>query len=381
MSEYVEVEHTSWGNRIGNSIGGIFFGLLMVVIGSGLLWYNEGRSVKRAKALKEGQGQTVTLESIDSVDPATEGKLVHATGDAVTSDTLKDPVFGIEAKAIALNRIVEMYQYEEKKRTEEKKNVGGSTTKNTYYSYKETWDSKRIDSSKFKDPEAPDNPPMDVKGHRSNARKVTFGAYTLPSSLVSKMKGGRSIAPNDQALEAAREIRDNAQLDGEHIYLGADPVSPTVGDIRISFEMTPEGTVSVLAKQKGSTFAPFHTSSEKESKIFALRMGALSKDEMYSKEKTDNFFLTWGLRVGGFVLILFGFNLILGPLSVLADVIPLIGNIVGGVTFVVSLVLATGLSSLVAAIAWVFFRPIVGIPLLVVSLGSFICLFFVGKKK
>ena len=381
MSEYVEVEHTSWGNRIGNSIGGIFFGLLLLVIGVGLLWYNEGRSVKRAKALKDGQGQTVTLESIDSVDPEMDGKLVHASGDAVTSETLKDPVFGIEAKAIALNRIVEMYQYEEKKRTEEKKNVGGSTTKKTYYSYKETWDTNRIDSSKFKDPEAPDNPPMDVKGHRSNARKVTFGAFTLPSSLVSKIKGGRSISPNDQALEAAIEIRDNAQLDGEHIYLGADPGSPTVGDIRISFEMTPEGTVSILAKQKASTFAPFHTSSEKESKIFALRMGELSKDEMYSKEKTDNFFLTWGLRVGGFVLILFGFNLILGPLSVLADVIPLIGNIVGGVTFVVSLVLATGLSSLVAALAWVFFRPIVGIPLLVVTLGSFVCLFFVGKKK
>ena len=76
-----------------------------------------------------------------------------------------------------------------------------------------------------------------------------------------------------------------------------------------------------------------------------------------------------------------GFNFILGPLSVLADVIPLIGNIVGGVTFVVSLVMATGLSSLVAAIAWVFFRPMVGIPLLVVTLGSFVCLFFVGKNK
>jgi len=379
MSEYVEVEHTSWGNRIGNSIGGIFFGFLLLAIGVGLIWFNEGRSVKRAKALKEGQGETVTLETIDNVDSSLDGKLVHASGDALTTETLRDPKFGIEAKALALSRLVEMYQYEEKKKTKEKKNVGGSTTKKTYYSYKKTWKSIRIDSSKFKDPDAPDNPPMVVKGYGVNAKEVTFGAFTLPSSLVSEIKGGESIDPNDQALEVALGIRDNAKLDGEHIYLGANSGSPSVGDIRISFKMTPESTVSILAAQKGSSFETFKTSNEEG--IFALRMGELTLDEMYEKEKTDNFLLTWGLRVGGFVLILMGFNFILGPLSVLADVIPLIGNIVGGVTFVVSLVMATGLSSLVAAIAWVFFRPMVGIPLLVVTLGSFVCLFFVGKTK
>ena len=84
MSEYVEVEHTSWGNRIGNSIGGIFFGFLLLAIGVGLIWFNEGRSVKRAKALKEGQGETVTLETIDNVDSSLDGKLVHASGDALT---------------------------------------------------------------------------------------------------------------------------------------------------------------------------------------------------------------------------------------------------------------------------------------------------------
>jgi hypothetical protein len=379
MREYVEVEHTSWGNRIGNSIGGIFFGILLVIIGIGLIWYNEGRSVKRSKDLKEGKGQTVSLETIDSVDDALDGKLVHATGKAVTSETLKDPIFGIEAKAITLNRVVEMYQYEEKKRTEETKKVGGGTTKETTYSYHETWDSKRIDSSKFKSPEAPQNPQMKVKGQTMKAKQVTFGAFTLPPNLVSKIEGGKTISPNEQALQAAMKIRDNAKLDGDHIYLGDDPRSATVGDLRISFQMTPENTVSLLGEQKGSTFREFKTSNG--GTIFALRMGELTSDEMYNKEKQDNFFLTWGLRVGGFLLILFGFNLILGPLSVLADVIPLIGNIVGGVTFVVSLVIATGLSSLVAAIAWVFYRPIVGLPLLTVTLCSFVCLFFVGKKR
>ena len=86
MSEYVEVEHTSWGNRIGNSIGGIFFGFLLLAIGVGLIWFNEGRSVKRAKALKEGQGETVTLETLDNVDSSLDGKLVRTMRNRFTAE-------------------------------------------------------------------------------------------------------------------------------------------------------------------------------------------------------------------------------------------------------------------------------------------------------
>ena len=145
--------------------------------------------------------------------------------------------------------------------------------------------------------------------------------------------------------------------------------------------MTPESTVSILAgSKKGSSFETFKTSNEEGSSSF--KNGRANFDEMYEKEKTDNFSNLGIVCVGGFVLILMGFNFILGPLSVLADVIPMIGNIVGGVTFMVSLVMATGLSSLVAAIAWVFFPPNGWDPTSCSDFGFFLSVSsFVGKNK
>ena len=102
---------------------------------------------------------------------------------------------------------------------------------------------------------------------------------------------------------------------------------------------------------------------------------------LYNKAKAGNTALTWGLRGGGFVLLLIGFILIMGPLSVLADIIPFLGNIVGGVTFVISLVLAAASTSFIIAMAWIFYRPYVGVPLLVVTVASFVSLFFLGKKR
>jgi uncharacterized membrane protein AbrB (regulator of aidB expression) len=52
---------------------------------------------------------------------------------------------------------------------------------------------------------------------------------------------------------------------------------------------------------------------------------------------------------------------------------PLEGNIVGGITFVISLVLAAATSSFIIAMAWIFLRPYVGVPLLVVTVASFAC--------
>ncbi|RLE22314.1 MAG: hypothetical protein DRJ08_04300, partial [Acidobacteria bacterium] len=106
---FTDVTNQSWFGRIGGAIKGILVGLVMIVIAFGLLFWNEGRSVERYKTLKEGSG-AVVLSKADSVDPKNEGKLVHVTGKADTTETLKDPVFEISAQALKLERSVEMYQ-------------------------------------------------------------------------------------------------------------------------------------------------------------------------------------------------------------------------------------------------------------------------------
>ena len=51
----------------------------------------------------------------------------------------------------------------------------------------------------------------------------------------------------------------------------------------------------------------------------------------------------------------------------MADVIPILGNIVGAGTGIIAFLLAACLSLVTIAIAWVFYRPVLGISLLIVA--------------
>ena len=71
---------------------------------------------------------------------------------------------------------------------------------------------------------------------------------------------------------------------------------------------------------------------------------------------------------------LVGFSLLFRPLSVLADVVPFIGNIVGAGTGFVALLLSLPLSLLVISVAWIFYRPLIGIPLVIAAVAGFVFL-------
>ena len=98
-------------------------------------------------------------------------------------------------------------------------------------------------------------------------------------------------------------------------------------------------------------------------------IGTFSADEMFAHAKEMNRLLTWGLRLLGWLLMLGGFALIFSPLVVLADVLPILGNIVGMGTGLLSLMLATPLALVVVAAAWIYYRPLLGILLLIIAVG------------
>ena len=72
-----------------------------------------------------------------------------------------------------------------------------------------------------------------------------------------------------------------------------------------------------------------------------------------------------------------GIAFVLKPLSVLADIIPIFGSFVGGVTGLIAFLAAAGISLAVIAISWVTFRPVLGITLL--ALGV-VCFVLIVKK-
>ncbi len=363
MSEdsYTEVTEQSWFSRIGGAFKGIIFGLILFLAAFALLFWNEGRAVKTYKTLKEGSGIVISVPA-DRVDPANQGKLVHLSGRAATEATLTDPVFGVSANALKLQREVEMYQWQEHSKSEEKKKLGGGTETVTTYSYSKVWSGHAISSSSFKKPSGHDNPgSMPYQDAEQLAGKVTLGAFTLPDSLVRKIGGAQQLSISNET-PLPEELAGRAQRQDGGFYIGDNPSSPQIGDVRIRFEIVPQQNISVIAQQSGSSFAPYQASTGKD--IFDLREGVLTAKVMFQKAEQENAILTWLLRAGGFFLMFFGLSMMFKVLSVLADVVPFFGNLVGTGTGIISFLIAGLLSLLTIAVAWITFRPLLGIGLL-----------------
>lgn len=376
---YTEVTRQGWGSRIGGSFKGIIGGLLMVLVGAGLLWFNEGRAVKTAQSLKEGAGVVVTV-SAAALDPTKEGRLVHMTGEATTSERLTDPEFGISVSAVALRRSVEMYQWQESKHSETKKKLGGGEETVTTYTYDRGWFDRPIASSEFKKPEGHANPTFTLSEGIWRAKEVNLGAHTLSPGLVQQMTDFQPIAVTSTAnVRITSGSWTGMHLLGGSIYLGSNPNSPQVGDVRVSFSQVKPGAVSIVARQVGSTFEPYATKAGRNLEM--LEPGAHAADAMFKAAQASNKMLTWILRGLGFFLIFIGLVAVFKPLSVLADVVPFIGNLVGAGTGIVAFMLALVVSLTVIAVAWFFFRPVLAIGLLVVAAATVVLLVMRRRKR
>jgi hypothetical protein len=368
MSEdsFTEVTSESWGSRIGNSIKGIVFGLILFVVAFPVLFMNEGRAVKTSKALKEGAGAVLSLPSVDQVDPSFEGKLVHAQGQLATVDTLSDPVFGVSQQAIKLERTVEMFQWQEKTERQTKKKLGGGTETVTTYTYVKNWSPTLVNSADFKRQEGRLNPSaMPWKKQVWQASKVTLGGYELPAFLVQQVKGGSEIPVTQEMAENLNFGDKPVAAAGNAFYVGYDPAQPEVGDVRIKFQVTRPGQVSLVAVQQGDSFTSYKASNGRS--IGMLSMGTKGAAEMFTAAQSKNKVMTWFLRVLGFVLMMAGLNMVLKPISVFADVLPFLGNLLEAGLGLISGMMAAALSLVTISIAWIAYRPLVGIPLLMVA--------------
>lgn len=368
-----ETTRISWGSRLGSSFKGILFGLVLFVAGFPFLFWNEGNAVRTRKALDEGEGACVSVPSNAAVDPANEGALVHMSGLADTAEELRDGEFGVGARAIRFVREAEMYQWQESERTSEKKNLGGSVTRTTVYDYSKGWADEAIDSSSFKEA-GHDNPgAMPYQGVSWEAREVSFGAFRLQPDQIARIGGARPFAlPADYACPAAT----NAVIAGGWIHLpaasdGHDPAAaPQIGDMRVRFEVVEPHEISLVYKQSGDTFVPYTAKNGK--KVALLADGVRDAADLFASARSANATLCWILRLVGFLMMYFGLSAVLKPLSVLADVIPILGSIVGFVSSVGAFAVAAPCAIATIAVAWLFYRPVLGVALLAAAVALFV---------
>lgn len=355
---YTEVTQRGYGARVTGAVTGMLIGLAMFIGSFPLIIMNEENAVKTFRGLEEGLMATISVDATQIV-PENEGRLVHFFGHTETKGPLADEAFGLQVpNALRLRRKVEFYQWEESSKSNTVKELGGSERTETVYEYRKVWREGRIDSSEFKKPDGHHNPQPLFSSIKFNTDSASIGAVAMPSGLIAQLSDFEPLPMPD----SMPDLPEGFSVRGEYIQNGT-PTTPQVGDERVSFQVVTETEVTVLAEQSDTTLKPYRTSQGTD--IFAAYSGRLSKEQAFDREQTKASIQTWIFRALAFGMMFFGLTLLFRPLAVLADVIPLIGSIVGGGVMVVSFVIAAPLWFLTTAFAWLAYRPFLSVGLAV----------------
>ncbi len=440
MSDELVVEEGGFLGRLGSSCKGVVVGLGLFVVAFPVIFILEGRYVKleadigTAETALEGRSGKA-----DELKPEWEGKFVHVTGTAKTDDVLSDAEFGVSLNALRLARTAEMYQWDEDEKREKrgKKRV-------TVYTYDKKWAEGSIDHTRFKEPAGHENPDNPYSSEKWAATDVAFGKFELSTDQIAnlgsleplKLDGALAAAPASTAptetpaaseaapaaanvcpecgkeLKSAQGMKDHMKAKhgkdaaapvesapaeaapaeasgalaggfkrvGDTLYKGADPSSPQLGDLRVSFEYTPPtADASFLAQQAGNKLQPFMLSTGRT--WDRQEDGIVDAPTMFQNARTENTMLLWLGRIGGFLLMFIGLSLFFKPLVVVADVIPILGDVIGMGFALAAFGIAAVCSLMTIALGWLFYRPMVGVPLLVLALGILVGLIVMAKGK
>ncbi|MDB5377342.1 MAG: hypothetical protein JWR00_1788 [Rubritepida sp.] len=351
---FTSTSSQSWFSSIGSALVGLLIGLVMIPGSGALLFWNEGRAVQTARSLTEGAGAVWDV-SADRPDAANEGKLVHVSGPVRVGQVPLDTE--LDAKppngTLRLLRNVEMFQWLEENRSETRTRLGGGTETVTTSTYRRGWHDGRVDSSRFHQPDGHQNPQLRYASRSFLAQGATLGGFRLSDQQLGGL-------PTDQTLTLP------GSGDGTR-YIGPDPNNPRLGDLRITWRYAQPDSVSVVGAQVGDGFGPYATNAG--DRLLLIRAGTVPAPAMFQQAQDDNALLTWILRLVGVVLMFIGWVLLFNPLKVLADVIPPLGAVVGFGTGALAAVLTVLVAPVIIAIAWLFYRPLVGIAILAAGLG------------
>lgn len=345
--------------------------LFFFIVSFGLLFWNEGRVDLSGVAEK-----AIHINPEEEVSQELEGKFVSMTG-VVKSDEMIGDTYLSKGNYLSVQREVEMYAWVEEKSTQTQKNMGGSETTETTYTYKKEWTTSPENSSKFKYPVDHQNPGIAIEGNTTRVKNAKIGMYNLVVDRI-RFPQHNLIPLNSQNVILQNGLK---LVSSNYLYAGKGTLeNPEIGDIRIKYltldNPLQTGTVFGQMDRVNKKIVPYFESKD----VGLYRMFIGTRDSAISELSYEYQFTTWMLRLAGFLLMWFGLMLLFKPISVFLDVLPILGDIggigIGLATFVVSLVL-----SIVTIVVSMIFHSVIAVILVVISGFIGLSLYMKAKAK
>ena len=120
----VEYFYRPLGRGGGGGFGGIVPGAIVLAVSVGLLWWNEGRTLREERMLHEARRAVLSIDGgvpSEAGGSASEERLLHVTG-KLSSSGVRDSLYpSVGRPALRLRRVAEAYQWKETKHTREER--------------------------------------------------------------------------------------------------------------------------------------------------------------------------------------------------------------------------------------------------------------------
>jgi len=344
-----------------------FIGIVMVLGSCGLLTWNEGRAVRTSIALQEGLRDVLIPETLDVVFEENNGALVLVGGALVIEDNLKDEFYGISVPAVKMRKVVQVYQWYESEDAPHHNTDRGDHDNHVEksYSYDTDWFDKHIDSSSFANTLGHHNPHLDSWPANSSLQtntRVKIGGFLLGTDLKEKFSEFKPFTSDSRPKTAGVKIYAGLYYHSKNVW------EPEVGDYRVQFSYAGRhgDQYTTVGRQAGREVRPYQTEGGEE--LLLLQDGVKGAGEVFQTEQFNNQSATWVYRLAGWFVTFLGLSCLSGLLEMMMDQYPLMRRMVAmGVTslhFSVSITLTL----FIIGVNWVWYRPLVGLALLVMGL-------------
>lgn len=386
LADNQEVEEQSGVSRLCNSIlMAICVAPIVLIVCCVVLGWNEQRAVCDSRAIIQGENEVINVGC--GAGSAGSGDLVMFQCDLKQEDLPQLTAGGDFAnhipneKVVGLKTVSEMLQCVETVQSKtQKDSTGGGTTTVKTYTYSVEWRSSPVDSSGFKtttaswqsncgapNPQWPSGLPLSSTAW---VPKAKVGEYIVPQSFLRGVPLTRPLT----------SINVPGWTLSSNTYFRSLNAQNGIGDMRASFagndwnspEMTvlglnTEGTIGQWSADDSWMCSGFT--------VGTLRAGVVSKEDLFAALRGEASATTWILRVVFLLLMWCGFSMLFKPLEVAADCIPCIGPCLGdsvsAITCCISLPMACACGMGVIGFMWVFMRPLVGVPLILIFCCTF----------